>query len=409
MKIKSSLMFIFFVLFTLIAGCSYNDDCCPPKDDDNNKPNRVVTISTIEDSDDVLSLNGKISEPSGSEIFQWTSDNIDGDLGFGFDFKIDKTQLSEGTHKITLSVYENGTLLASASVSISVKHPEPIPVREVKIVSPLDGTNITYDITSIKFKGSVTNALGTEVFKWMSNINGELGYGEELEINSADIAENVHTITLLVYDNNVLIGSTSISIVVNHVPSTRQVEIISPTNGESISYKESIVNFKGKIDITIGDETFKWNSNIDGEIGTGIDLQISSSKLSAGNHQITLLVYQGTTLLGSASICIVKEAEPVNRAPQTYIKTGPPTYFSGNHFVIFTWEGIDPDNDPITYKYKLDGPVSTGWVYTSETQNSKICVNDSGLYTFSVVAIDSKGLEDSTADVYQFEAHSCSS
>ena len=95
--------------------------------------------------------------------------------------------------------------------------------------------------------------------------------------------------------------------------------------------------------------------------------------------------------------------------PETTIYSGPPGYFEGNHFVEFYWDGDDIDGEVVSYRFNLEGPISTdGWTSPSDDTFLRVCIRASGDYLFSVKAIDDDGIEDSTPATYSFSAENCS-
>jgi hypothetical protein len=184
------------------------------------------------------------------------------------------------------------------------------------------------------------------------------------------------------------------------------VEIVSPEDGSAF-HTGDLISFEGSVVNPDQTETFQWTSDLDGLLGSGESIETAS--LSEGTHHITLSVLRSGEVLDSAAIEITLFSESVNLAPNTIILSGPPEFFEGNHYVVFTWEGQDPDGSIQGYKYKLEGSINTGgWIETSATQNDPICINESGDYFFYVAAIDDQGMEDSTPAEFIFITNSCS-
>lgn len=195
----------------------------------------------------------------------------------------------------------------------------------------------------------------------------------------------------------------------DNTPQTPQAEIIAPADGTAYAPDADIAAFVGSIANPDGSETYRWISSMDGELGVGSEFEISVANLSAGVHRITMNVYRNGELTGTDEIVITIAGETVNSPPETYLKSTPPESFSGNHYVRFAWEGVDPEGGALTFQYKLEGPIATdGWVETAELTNEPVCIKVSGDYTFSVLAVDETRLADPTPEVYRFEAYACS-
>ena len=192
-------------------------------------------------------------------------------------------------------------------------------------------------------------------------------------------------------------------------PQGFQAEIIAPADGAVFTTDDAVVAFVGSVADANGSEEYWWVSGIDGELGTGSELTVSTANLSTGVHQITMEVYRQNDLIGTGNIVITVSDGTVDSPPETFIRSGPPESFSNNHFVRFRWEGVDPAGGDLSFRYQLEGPITTdGWINTEALESEPVCVNVSGEYTFTVLAVNQAGLTDPTPAVYRFEAHACS-
>lgn len=193
-------------------------------------------------------------------------------------------------------------------------------------------------------------------------------------------------------------------------PQGSGAEVIAPADGSVFTTNDAIVAFVGSVSDADGSEQYRWVSSMDGELGTGSELEVSTAALSTGVHQITMEVYRGDVMIGAGDIVITVSGETVDSPPETFIRSAPPESFSGNHFVRFSWEGVDPAGGSLFFRYQLEGPITTnGWINTEALENEPVCINVSGEYTFTVLAVNEQtGLSDPTPAVYRFEADACS-
>ncbi|MBF0223846.1 MAG: hypothetical protein HQK76_00200 [Desulfobacterales bacterium] len=183
------------------------------------------------------------------------------------------------------------------------------------------------------------------------------------------------------------------------------VEINFPQNGATFNVGDEII-FKGSFKASNGLETYIWTSDVWGNIGEGAEVIVDD--LPSGIHIINLSVYQNENIIDTYSIKIFISSPYVNKPPDTILINTPPVSFSDNHFVRFTWIGVDPEGGDLFFKYKLESSAYEGeWIETANTESEPICINKSGEYTFTVLAVDTDGLEDITPAIFVFTAEAC--
>ncbi len=137
----------------------------------------------------------------------WTS-SLDGAIGSGGSFS---ATLSVGTHTVTASVTDSGSLSGSDQITVTV-NPNTPPV--VTITAPPDGSSFA-EGTSIAFSGTATDAEDgtlTGSLSWTSSLDGAIGSGGSF---SAVLSVGVHTVTASVTDSGGLSGSDQITVTVN--------------------------------------------------------------------------------------------------------------------------------------------------------------------------------------------------
>ncbi len=281
---------------------------------------------------------------SGSLI--WTSD-IDGEIGSGNSFNL--STLTIGSHQITASVEDDGGLADFETVSISITPNTP---PDVSITSPLNGSNYTEGNT-INFSAVVTDVedgIISEETNWSSSIDGFLGEGSSINVNS--LSQGVHQITAQVQDSHGDPDSQNISITVN--PNTQPVvTILNPNDGAIYTEGDQISFSATGIDAEDGNisNSLSWASSIDGVFGTGPSVNIST--LSIGNHQITAAVTDLNGLGDSRNINITVNA---NTPPVVLITSPTPNTSTVGDTVIFTASATDSE----------DGDISADLIWTSD-------------------------------------------
>lgn len=139
----------------------------------------------------------------------WSS-NINGAIGAGGSFST--TGLSVGTHTITASATDSGSLSGSDTVTVTVNPANTAPV--VTISSPANGSSFVQG-TNVTFTGSATDTQQGNMsasLGWTSNINGSIGSGASFSTSTLSIG--VHTITASVTDAGSLTGSAIITVTI---------------------------------------------------------------------------------------------------------------------------------------------------------------------------------------------------
>ncbi len=168
------------------------------------------------DVEDGVLLNGSLV---------WTSSR-QGQIGTGNSFSL--SNLQAGMHIITLTATDLDGSTGTASVTIKAQNALPVPV----ITAPASGTDVDEGHT-ILFQGSATDRedgslTGTSLV-WSSNLNGILGTGANLSLDS--LTNGTHTITLTATDKDGSSASTSITLIVT--PMTLSANTLTVGVGET--------------------------------------------------------------------------------------------------------------------------------------------------------------------------------
>jgi hypothetical protein len=265
----------------------------------------VVTItdppdgSTYFEGDPVTFVGTAIDAEDGdiSSSISWSSD-LDGALGTGA--TITTSTLSLGTHTITASATDSGSLTGTDSITVTIEVFNTPPT--VTITAPPTGS--TYEEgESTTFVGTATDAEDGDIsasIAWSSDIDGALGTGATITVT---LSPGTHTITASVTDSGGLSDTDTITVIVN--PNTPPVvTITAPPSGSTYNEGDPITFVGNATDAQDGDlsASISWTSSINGILGTGAS--ITTSTLSVGTHTITASVTDSGGLSGSDSITV---------------------------------------------------------------------------------------------------------
>ena len=250
---------------------------------------------------------------------------------------------------------------------------------------------------SIDFVGAASDpedgALSGAALVWSSDIDGQLGLGEN--ITSALATLGVHTITLTATDSQSASGQASITInVVDNLPPVCTIN--DPDDGDTFMEGDTI-DFDGDCtdpegnNIPNGDLT--WSSDVDGQLGLG--QQVQTALASTGAHVITLCAPDpdDAQLEGCTSITITNQA---NTAPSCSIMApadgsgvpaDSPAFFQGSASDV-----EDPDLTGQDLQYLWSSDV-TGDMGSNLNDIESFGPGNAGQHIITFTVTDSGGLE----------------
>lgn len=318
--------------------------------------------------------------PLTGESLVWESD-LDGEIGTGTTFTVN--DLSLGEHTITLTATDSEDASGTATVALTVQG-----APTAAIDAPADGATVTSG-DAVTFEGSATDAEGGDLtgasLVWTSDLDDEIGTGESFTID--DLTVGTHTITLTATDSDGLTGTASIELTVQSSDQDPTVSITQPSNGATFAAGTSVTFEATASDPQDGALTggsLVWESDVDGQIGTGTSF--STSTLSTGTHDVTVTATDSDSRTASAGVTI----EILN--PPTATITAPATgsSFESGTDVTFEGTGSDPDDGALTggslvWTSSRDGQFGTDVSVTT----SSLSV---GTHTITLTATDSDGL-----------------
>ena len=178
------------------------------------------TVEDVDGSgDEVVLLDGSGSTAGDAAIatYAWSEGGVDivgatvdggRTLSAGFDV---------GVHDVLLTVTDAAGLSDTDNVSITVEAQAAVPPT-VTITNPADMSE--FDVgADVVFSGSAVdkdlNVIDGADLEWSSDVDGVLGTGTDLTVNT--LSEGDHTITLTATDGDGVDGTASITVTVNPV------------------------------------------------------------------------------------------------------------------------------------------------------------------------------------------------
>ncbi len=312
----------------------------------------------------------------------WSS-SLDGALGTGA--SLPTTALTAGTHTITLTATDSGSLTGTAAITVRINTPPSANAGPDQSLSDSNGDNTE----AVTLNGAASSdAEGPLTYSWTGTSVPVPTTGATPTIPALPVG--THNITLTVTDGD---GATAVDgVVVTVTANTAPVASIgSPADGSSAVQGTQLTFTGSGTDPEQGGlagASLVWTSDIDGQIGTGATF--ATSTLALGTHTITLTVTDAGGLTGTAAITVTITAP--NTAPTATI-TSPA---SGSVFplgasVTLTGTGNDTEDGALTgtslsWSSSLDGALGTGAslptsTLTAGTHTITLTATDSGLLT----------------------------
>lgn len=222
-----------------------------------------------------VSLECTATNPGGISVaYTWES-NLEGVLGS--DASLVWSPEKSGTHTLTCSAVNPGGLEGSASVLVTVDSPTPV------IAGPSAG-DIFRPAEAVSLTGAACDteegALPGAALSWYSNLDGLLGTGDTLSVDT--LTSGRHTISLSAGDSGNDLGWTDITIWINEPP---EVTIVSPEDGDVFQAADSIPFNGAAVDPEDGALVPRWSDSVSGELFTGNGATLTG--LAPGVHVIT--------------------------------------------------------------------------------------------------------------------------
>ena len=319
----------------------------------------------------------------------WSSSR-DGAIGTGTSFS--KTNLSVGTHVITLTATDSKGATGTATVTITVTAPNQPPTANISAptanASFVQGASVSFAGTGTDPEdGTLTGASLT----WSSSRDGAIGTGTSF--SKTNLSVGTHVITLTATDSKGATGTATVTITITAPNQPPTANITSPTANQSFQQGTS-VSFAGTgtdpEDGALSGASLVWTSSIDGQIGTGTSF--STSALSVGTHTITLTATDSKGATGTATVSItITTTPPVNQPPVaafTWTCVGQPN----PHQCFFDGSTSTDDHGVVTWSWAWGNgrseshpaPTSRNTFATAGSYQVTLTVTDGGGLTSSV-------------------------
>ncbi len=330
----------------------------------------VVTLG------DTLVAAGTASDVEDGDLgaaIAWSS-SLDGPLGTGATLAV--STLRAGTHQLTATGTDSGGRSSSTTTTVIVNAPPTLA-----IVTPTDGT------TALAGQSVVLTAVASDLedgdlgptIAWTSSLDGPLGTGTPLA--RATLRPGTHLLTATVEDAHGVTASATTTLLVNVAPTAA---IVTPAGrtvfapGQAVTLA-GIANDAEDGDLTAG---IAWSSSLDGPLGTGGTLTVTS--LRSGTHVVTATATDASGATASASVTVVVSSIPV----VTITTPTTDTAFAPDEPVILAATASDGDDGDLTpgiaWTSSLDGPFGVGPMPSGSTLRV-------GVHTITASATDHDG------------------
>lgn len=257
----------------------------------------------------------------------------------------------------------------------------------VNITAPLDGAVVALG-SSVSFAGfafDFEDGWLTSGLAWESDLDGSFGPGGG-SFSFSGLTAGTHTITAEVTDSGGLIGSDSITLIVNAPPT---LTINSPADASSYAVGDPVPFDGTATDPEDGDISadIDWTSSIDGLFHTGASVNYST--LTAGTHTITASVVDSYGLPASDSITVTIGTND----PPTVTITAPPdgSTYTQCDLITFTGTASDPEDGPLSASIAWSSDIDGSFGVGASVSTSGLSV---GAHTITATVTDSGLLVD---------------
>ena len=345
----------------------------------------VLGGSTFEEGEYVVFDGGE----SNGDIVRYEFSYSGGSLCESDNTTCRTNQIPAGEHKIYLTVYSVDGKSNSAFDFITVQNQVTQPNTNVENKKPI--ANFVISTTEIeKGKELVLNSSSTDdkkvvSFQWSSSIDGSLGSGEQLKISTLSVG--IHTITLIVKDEEGLLDSTTKQITVNNINVSTELKASIEVLGGSIFEEGEYIIFdagESKGDIARYEFSYSGGSLCESDSAT-----CKTDKIPAGEHKIYLTIYSinGESASDSNSISVEKLIK--NMKPTANFIMSTTEIEKGKELVLNSSSTDDKKVVSFQWNSSIDGSLGN-------SEQLKISTLSVGIHTITLIVKDEEGLVDST-------------
>ena len=288
------------------------------------------------------------------------------------------TFTTAGTHTVGLSVTGPGGTSTTTQTIPTTLPPAPMAVLTAQPEGGVTPLLVTLD--GCASSGAIT------AFKWDFESDGIVDETNPCQTQHTFTTPGSYLVTMTVQGpGGTATASQTITVNANTPPS---LAITAPANGSTFT-AGTTVTFSGTAnDAEDGNlsSTIHWTSNVDGSLGDGASIQVSS--LSVGVHTITASVTDSSGAPASASITTT--VNPAPPAPPVASFLASPTLGTAPLTVAFT----DTSTGTVTSRSWTFGDQSG-----SNAQNPTHTYNTSGLYTVTLTVTGPGGSSSSSKQI----------
>ena len=339
-----------------------------PYFDNASLPSSVTIPGTIPFSGyvkDDVGLDQISMSVNGASVFDLSISGLSKSLSdYYFDSDNAEYAGSAGNYTVILTVEDSIGQTSSKSFNVTVSE------QQVDNKPYFDNASLPSSVTipgTIPFSGYVKDDVGLDQISM--SVNGASvfdlsisGLSKSLsdyyfDSDNAEYAGSAgnYTVILTVEDSIGQTASKNFTVTVSEQPvdNIPVADINSPSDGSSFIAGD-VISFIGSAtdhedgNLTAG--SLVWTSNIDGQLGTGIN--INKSDLSIGNHIITLTAYDSYNNTGSYSVSIAVNLysnSPPEKVEIISPYDGQPRVGPPNSTVLYWNPSRDDDGDPFVY------------------------------------------------------------
>ncbi len=310
----------------------------------------TATIELIDPAPALLGqeilFKGKGVDDTSISRYLWKS-SMEGELRNGSEAEFRISDLSLGSHNITLQVMDNFGVWSEEVSQVIIINQRP----EASILDISPGVVLLGEEAVFQGAGSDDGIIQT--YRWSSSIDGEFYNDTKDTFSYQGLSLGRHVITLQVMDD-LGVWSTEVesSLLVNGRPT---VEILSISPRPALD--TTSVSFSGKATDDGEINRLVWRSSIDGELYNGTETSFSHTSMSKGEHTIFLRAQdkQGAWSLETNT------SLSIHSIPTAEIAQDIPLKVEEKENVNFKGTGVD-DNAIVRYVWNssIDGEFYNG-------------------------------------------------
>ncbi len=246
-----------------------------------------------------VSFAGSGSDPEDGALtgasLVWSSSR-DGQIGTGTSFS--KSNLSVGSHTITLTAKDAQGATGTATISITITA-TPNQSPTATITAPSSGASFVQG-ASVSFAGSGSDpedgVLTGASLVWTSSRDGQIGTGTSF--SKTNLSVGTHTIILTAKDAQNATGTATVSITITAAPSNQPPVANFTFNCVGLAFPHQCAFDASSSSDDVGVTSYRWDWG-NGRIETKLSATTKNTWASAGTFNVTLTVTDAGGLTNS--------------------------------------------------------------------------------------------------------------